>query len=75
MDLAEVGRGWSASGYGQVRSSCECSIEPWGSIKCSESIECGAQPIKLVSDLLQISGQTDRNVAPSLLFGWGSFEG
>jgi hypothetical protein len=41
MDLVEVGWGdmdWI--GLAQVESSCECGYEPWGSIKCWETIEC-----------------------------------
>jgi hypothetical protein len=33
------GLDWSGSGQGQVESSCECSDEPSGSIKCWETIE------------------------------------
>jgi hypothetical protein len=41
MDLVEVERGdvnWI--GLAQVESSCEIGIEPSGSIKCWETIEC-----------------------------------
>jgi hypothetical protein len=41
-DVVEMGWGgcgldWSGSGWGQVESSCECGIEPLGSIKCWET--------------------------------------
>jgi hypothetical protein len=39
MDLVEVGWG-DVDWIGQVESSCEFGIEPSGSIKCSETIEC-----------------------------------
>jgi hypothetical protein len=41
MDLVEVG--WNDVnwiGLGQVESSCEFGIEPSGSMKCWETIEC-----------------------------------
>jgi hypothetical protein len=34
------GLDWSGSGYGQVKSFCEFGIEPSGSMKCWETIEC-----------------------------------
>jgi hypothetical protein len=34
------GLDWSGSGQGQVESSCEFGIEPSGSIKCWDTIEC-----------------------------------
>jgi hypothetical protein len=40
IDLVEVGWDWSGSGWGQVESSCEFGIEPSGSMKCWETIEC-----------------------------------
>jgi hypothetical protein len=41
MDLVEVARGdvdWN--GLGQVESCCEFGIQPSGSMKCWETIEC-----------------------------------
>jgi hypothetical protein len=48
MDLVEVGWGYvdwiglarSGSGQGQVESPCEFGVEPSGSRKCWETIEC-----------------------------------
>jgi hypothetical protein len=43
MHVREIGWGngldQSGSVSGQVACSCECSYEPWGSIKCGEFLE------------------------------------